>query len=63
MEGDRRGRGGLTEDQEIGGGVPLSDRGTEDHQGCRKGKKRGERRHDKISGCLLPELKACWRTS
>ena len=52
-----------TDDKEVGGGVPFVDGGAKDHQGCREGKKRGERRHYGYLVCLLPELKACWRTS
>ena len=53
----------LTEDKEVGGRIPLLDGCTENQQGGREGKEGRERRHYKGPGCLLPELKACWRTS
>ena len=55
---------GLTQDEKVGGRIPLEGgRGTENDHGRREGKKGGEGRHYEKAGCLLPELKACWRTS
>ena len=55
-------KGIRTENYEVGGLVPP-DGGTENGQGSREGKESGEGRHYEGPGCLLPELKACWRTS